>query len=287
MSQFHIQVQQPAFKIRFESPSAEVSALKETKSVDASSRAIASVKSSENDQLRLSGKTSDSEAPETLDLFEPAAPAPERAQAFMERMSTRHNEISFGNSTVHLGVGLESQAPELLVSAHEPTLVESIEKRLDQPAQKSSASASEVVRTGASIQTSEAVQLQMGVTSVVSTDLLASKENAQASKMQHGVYAGLTVKTQTVSSRLAVDNAFGQPRIEVGAAVTSRTETVTLGVSVSQGSTAEQKGLRVGAEIKTGADSVFGVNINKSSGESAQAVAQSTSVGIYLNTRFD
>ena len=143
------------------------------------------------------------------------------------------------------------------------------------------------MRTGASIQTSEAVQLQMGVTSVVSTDLLASKADAQGSKMQHGVYAGVAVKTQTVSSRVAIDNTFGQPRIEVGAAVTSRAEVVTLGVSVSQGATADQKGLKLGAEVKTGSDSVFGVNINKASGDGSQAVLQSTSVGIYLNTRFD
>jgi hypothetical protein len=284
MSQFHIRAQQPAFKIRFESPS-ETSAPGQTKPAAASAHAVDGAKSPEQDRLRLSGKTSDPEAPETLDLFDSATP--ERAQAFMERMSTRHNEVSFGTPTVQLGVGLESQAPELLTSAHEPTLVESIKKRLDQPAQKAAASSSELVRTGASIQTSEAVQLQVGVTSVVSTDLLASKENSPSTKMQHGVYAGLAVKTQTVSSRLAIDNAFGQPRIEVGAAVTSRAETVTLGVSVSQGATAEQKGLRVGAEIKTGTDSVFGVNINKASGESSQTVPQSTSVGIYLNTRFD
>ncbi len=285
MSQFHIRAQQPAFKIRFESPSAEISTREETKPAAASAQPVDGAKTPENDRLRLSGKTSDPEAPETLDLFDSATP--ERAQAFMERMSTRHNEVSFGGSTVQLGVGVESQAPELLTSAHEPTLVESIKKRLDQPAQKVSGSSSELVRTGASIQTSEAVQLQMGVTSVVSTDLLASKENSQATKMQHGVYAGLAVKTQTVSSRLAVDNAFGQPRIEVGAAITSRAETVTLGVSISQGATSEQKGLRVGAEIKTGTDSVFGVNINKASGESSQTVPQSTSVGVYLNTRFD
>lgn len=284
MSQFHIRAQSSGFKIRFERPAAEVSAAKETQSAVVSAPAAAA-KGSDSDRLRLSGKANDAEAPETLDLF--ASETPEKAQAFMERMSTRHNAVSFGSSTVQLGVGVESQAPELLTSAHEPTLVESIKKRLDQPAQKAAASSSEVVRTGASIQTSEAVQLQMGVTSVVSTDLLASKADAQGSKMQHGVYAGVAVKTQTVSSRVAIDNTFGQPRIEVGAAVTSRAEVVTLGVSVSQGATADQKGLKLGAEVKTGSDSVFGVNINKASGDGSQAVLQSTSVGIYLNTRFD
>ena len=274
MSQFHIRAQSSGFKIRFERPAAEVSAAKETQSAVVSAPAAAA-KGSDSDRLRLSGKANDAEAPETLDLF--ASETPEKAQAFMERMSTRHNAVSFGSSTVQLGVGVESQAPELLTSAHEPTLVESIKKRLDQPAQKAAASSSEVVRTGASIQTSEAVQLQMGVTSVVSTDLLASKADAQGSKMQHGVYAGVAVKTQTVSSRVAIDNTFGQPRIEVGAAVTSRAEVVTLGVSVSQGATADQKGLKLGAEVKTGSDSVFGVNINKASGDGSQAV----------NTRFD
>lgn len=278
MSQFHISAQKPAMKIRFANQPAEIS-----KPVLAVEKSAAET---EKDKLRLSGKASDPQAPETLDLFETEAQP--RPQAFMERITTRHNEVSFGGSVVQLEVGLESQASELLTSAHEPSMVESIKKRLDASTGSSSkASSNEVIRTGASIQTSEAVQLQVGVASLVNTDLLLSKAETQDKAMQHGVYAGVAVKTESVSTRLAFDTAYGQPRVELGAALSTSAETATIGLSVSQGAQAEQKGLRLGAEVKAGAATVLGLNINQPLHAGSQSSPQGTSVGLYLNTRFD
>jgi len=265
-------------KIRFENQPAEIS-----KPAPVVSKTEAE---SEKDKLRLSGKASDSQAPETLDLFGSEQQA--KPQAFMERITTRHNEISFGTSAVQVEVGLESQAPELLTSVHEPSMEESIKKRLDSGAQFSAtASSNEVIRTGASIQTSEAVQLQVGMASLVNTERLLSKEDTQAKTMQHGVYAGVAVKTESVSTRLAFDTAYGQPRVELGAAVSTVAETATIGLSVSQGASSDQKGLRLGAEVKAGANAVLGVNINQPLHEGSQGSPQGTSVGVYLNTRFD
>ncbi len=277
MSQFHISAQKPTMKIRFENQPAEIS-----KPVVAVEKSVAQT---EKDKLRLSGKASDPLAPETLDLFE--AEAQPRPQAFMERISTRHNEVSFGGSTVQVAVGLESQAAELLTSANELSMVDAIKKRLEPgAASNTTASSNEVIRTGASIQTSEAVQLQVGVASLVNTDLLLSKSDTQAKTMQHGVYAGVAVKTESVSTRLAFDTAYGQPRIELGAAISISAETATIGLSVSQGAQADQKGLRLGAEVKAGASAVLGLNINQPLHEGSQS-SQGTSVGVYLNTRFD
>lgn len=278
MSQFHISAQQAAIKIRFEHQPAEIS--KPVLAVE--SLAVAA----EKDKLRLSGKSPDRRAPETLELFE--AETQPRPQAFMDRITTRHNEVSFGGSKIQVEVGLESQAPELLISAHEPSMVESIKKRLDSNASSTpKASSNEVIRTGASIQAGEAVQVQVGVASLVNTDLLLSKSDASTKAMQHGVYAGVAVKTESVSTRLAFDTAYGQPRVELGAAVSTSAETATIGLSVSQGAQADQKGLRLGAEVKAGASAVLGLNINQPLHEGSQSSPQGTSIGVYLNTRFD
>lgn len=291
MSQFRIRADQSAFKINFQATPAQASAPEsEAQSVVPATVGSAAPKSEPpaKDQLRLvGGSSAQAKAKPSLDIFEGENTSEANApQTFMERITTRHSGVSVGSEDVQLAMEVESQAPEILTSAHEPSLAESLKTRLQSSGEESGSTRQDVVRTGASIQTSETVQLNVGMASLVNTHELMGK-GAPADKMQHGMYAGVAVKTETLSSRVAVDNAFGSPRVEVGAALTDRNESVTLGVSLSQGAVPEQNGIRVGVEVKTGPDSVLGVNINKAAKDGAQANSESTSLGVYLNTRFD
>lgn len=264
MGSIRIQAHQPTVQLRFQdTPPAPAAA--------------APTSCASGDQICLSGGKPKPEAPASLNLFaeEPKA----ASQQYMERLVTRQSAISVGPDKLQLQVATESAAPELLTSAKEPDPVQALQARIQNLGKSSG---EQVIRTGALIQPAEAVQIQVGMASAVDTDKLLAK-NSEDSGIKPGMYAGVAVNSETVSGKLAVDTAFGKPRVEVGTAVNAG-QGCTLGLSYSQtADTAQPGNLRLGTEIHANQDTVVGVNLNQ---PLQQQTSGSTSVGIYLNTKF-
>lgn len=280
MSQFHISAQKPQLKVRFAEPKAEVS----TESVPVVNTQAASGVAP--DQIKLSGRQTHEQKPAAVDLFADT-PKP-KAEAFMDRLTTRQSEFTVGSEVLQMELGVESQAPEILTSAHEPSTAESIKNRFQNA--KDLTSGDQVVRTGARLQPSEHVQVQLGMASSVNTGALMSTdkkgETEQENPFKPGVYAGVAVKMEGFSTRVAVDTALGQPRVEVGTAL-SAGDTATVGVSFLQHTEDKQQTLRLGAEVKPANDTVLGVNLNQPLHQGSVGDVKTAAVGLYLNTRFD
>lgn len=285
MSQFHIQAQQAQRDIHF-----ATTQVSEAPAVTASSQD--SPKASllaKADALKLSGTATDKQAqPENLqDLLGPDAPKP-KSEAFVERLTTRESKLAVqASNSVSLELGTESEAPDILTTDRDPNTIESLQTRFQNPHQhrpssplqsaSASAGGEQVVKTGASLQAGKRVKLQLGMASRVDT----SKLNMSGSP---GVYAGLAIQSDVLSSRLMVDTAYGEPRFEVGTALnTSKNSTV--GVSYQQAAHNHFSALRVGAEVKVVQDTTLGLNLHHPlSAESDNGFG--TSLGLYLSSRF-
>lgn len=275
MGTFTIQAKQPKYQLRFQDAAPAPAAPLQGAAPSAATQS--------GDQIRLSGHKLEESAPKTLNLFDGEQKA--ATQQYMERLVTRQSEISVGPSAIQLQVATESAAPELLTSAKEPDAAQALKSKIQKLNNKAASSGEQVIRTGAVIQPHEAVQVQIGMASSVDTDKLIGTKTANGQDaIKPGVYAGVAVKSETVSGKLAVDTAFGKPRVEVGTAVAAGTA-CTVGVSFVQAADEKQRTLRLGTEVHAGPDTVVGVNLNQPLTQTTQ-INGNTAVGLYLNTKF-
>lgn len=283
MGTFTIQANQPKYQLRFQDVRAAEAPPADPSQSAAAQSATATSDGKQGDQIRLSGRKAEESAPKTLNLFDGEQKA--ASQQYMERLVTRQSEINLGPGAVQLQVATESAAPELLTSSKEPDAVQALKTKIQNLSNKAASSGEQVIRTGAVIQPHEAVQVQIGMASSVDTDkLLAPKSAPGQDAIKPGVYAGVAVKSETVSGKLAVDTAFGKPRVEVGTAVAAG-DACTVGVSFLQSADEKQRTLRLGTEVHAGPDTVVGVNLNQPLTQTTQ-VNGNTAVGLYLNTKF-
>lgn len=291
MSQFHIRAQQTQSTIRFATKPAATTSEEVSESLPSQLEA--------GDHLTLSAKKqSGSQQPENLqDLMGEAQQEP-RSQAFMERITNRNSGVALEASKVlSLELNAESSAPELLMASKDPGLMDSLKGSFSNPnerrianntPQTSNADKNEqVIKTGAKVKAGESVQLQVGMASKVDTDQLGFSGEAlsQLGQMKTGVYAGVSVASESVSTRLSVDTVYGKPRYEVGAAVNA-SESTTVGVSFQNSSHDQFSAVRVGTEMKVSQETTLGVNLNQPI-SSGQSEIKSTSLGVYLNSKFD
>lgn len=277
MGTFTIKAQQPKYQVRFQEAAPEPAA-------EAKAASPATCLSS--DRLCLSGRKVEAKAPDTLEIFDNTPKA--ETQRLMDRMTTRQSSVSVGPRQLQLEVGTESAAPELITSAKEPDQAAELQSKI---ANIGKSSGEQVIRTGAVIQPVETLQIQVGMASAVDAGKLMQpqpKGDKEDSAIRPGMYAGVAVKTQAVSTRLAVDTAFGKPRVEVGTALAAG-ELATFGVSYQQSAVNEndpQRTLRVGGELKAAQDTVVGVSVNQPLAQGTQVSGQ-TAVSVYLNAKFD
>jgi len=232
------------------------------------------------DQLNLTQKPAPDAPKAALDLF--ATETKPAAEAFMDRISTRQSSVGLGSESFKVEMGLESEAPQILTSAHEPNLAESLQARLQQPV--TAASGEQIVRTGARIQAHESVQLQVGMASAIDPGKLVNRTEAEGSGegFRPGMYASAAVQASGFSTRVAVDTVHGKPRTELGAAIHAG-DSATVGLSFQHHAYNHERGLRLGTEIKATQDTVFGVNLNQ---PLDNRDTRQTAVGLYLNSRF-
>lgn len=271
MGQIHIQAKQPQFRLSFQAtpPKAQQG-----------DSAAAAQSAGIQDQLRLSGRQSESAPPASIELFDNKPKA--ASQQFMERLTTRQSSFNVVDlKQVQLEVGTESAAPELLTSSKEPDPNQELQQKLQNMGKSSG---EQVIRTGAVIHPGENLQIQVGMASAVDTSRLLEAKSEE-DKIKPGVYAGLAVRNEVVSGRVAVDTAFGRPRVEVGTAINAG-DVATVGFSYLQTADEQQRTLRLGTEVKAGQDTVVGLNLNQPLHQATQ-VNGNTAVGFYLNTKFN
>ncbi len=252
MGEFRIKTQQPAYQMHFREPQAE--AKPETKAESPQTQPVGS----SPDGVKLSGRKSENAPPKELELF--SAESKAASEFLVERMTTRQSNFTvLGNNTVQLEVGTEAAAPELITSGKAADPAQELKNKIQNIGKTSG---EQVIRTGAVLQADEMLQFQVGMASAVDTDKLLSNPTEEGA-IKPGVYAGVAVKSESVSTRLAVDTAFGKPRVEVGTAL-SAGSVATFGVSYLQSAQAEsgdpQRTLRLGTEVKANHDTVIGVN---------------------------
>ncbi|MEZ0372197.1 MAG: hypothetical protein ACAI44_24125 [Candidatus Sericytochromatia bacterium] len=283
METITIQAHQPKYQLRFQDATAAQPGSASPAPDAAAQQPEAAGSCQKGDQLCLSGRARKEKPPETLQLFDNKQKA--SSQQFMERLVTRQSSFSVGPELVQLEVGTESAAPQILTTSKEPDPVQELQGKI----QNMGKSAGEqVFRTGAVIQPADSLQIQIGMASAVDTGkLMAPKEPGakDENQIRPGMYAGVALRSESLSTRVAVDTAFGKPRIEVGGAMTA-VEGCTVGLSYLHTEEDRQRTLRLGTEIHASRDTVLGVNVNQPLNQATQ-VNGNTSVGVYLNTRFN
>lgn len=273
MGSFRITAQQPAMTLKIhDSP------------VHSMSEAVA---------LAASDAPSVPTASDPLAALLDSAPAASRSAHYLERLSPRTTRQTLGSDILQLELGYQSKAPELLTSAQDPGLLESL-KALNTPPQNSNGHvlANKTLMTGAVVKPDETVAVRVGIASAVDPRRLqqiADNLWQLPTATRSGVYAGLGIQTGPVATSVVMDTALGQPRVGVGMAL-SLAESMTIGISyLNQPSTlGHVKGndsLRIGAELVRHQDTVLGANLNQSLQGPATDLGQ-TAVGLYLNTRF-
>ncbi|MGV3522752.1 MAG: hypothetical protein ACO1RX_00930 [Candidatus Sericytochromatia bacterium] len=267
----------PSFHISSQSASPRLQFAETVMAPAATSQASAASPAAVADQLTLSGQSVPEAASEQLELFAEPPEVP-LTQRYLERLGTRQSALSVGEGALKLEMGVESPAPEILTSAHEPSTVEALKARVQNPTPPSG---EQVVRTGAVLQPHEQVHIQVGVASAVETSQIVADPGAA---IKPGVYAGVAVKREGLSTRVGVDTALGQARVEVGGAV-SAGQNATVGISYVQSQSDSQRTLRLGTEVRADQNTVIGVNLNQQL-ESRVPTAQHTAVGVYLNSRW-
>lgn len=283
MSQFHIRSQPLQSNIRFAGEG--VRPVKVGTAEEQDTNLLTNT-----DSLKLSATQRDSlsSQPDNLEELMGQAPEEPKSKVFVERISTRSSGVSLTASKgLKLEVQAESAAPELLTADKDPDLMNTLQNTFSNPheqrsvnslqSQPASAGTEQVIKTGAKVKAGQHVQFQVGLTSRVDTE--------QLRQMDTGVYAGVAVESQSVSTRLNVDTVFGKPRFEVGAAMNA-SENATVGVSFQQSSHEQFSAIRVGTEVKVSQDATLGVNLNQPM-SSVSNENRGTSVGLYLNSKFD
>lgn len=285
MGQFRIKPQQPAYQMHFREPQAE------SAQTAAPTPKTPAALATAGDGVQLSGRKSDDKPPEALQIFDATPKA--ASEHLIERMTTRQSSMTVvGSRTIQLEVGTESAAPELITSGKAADPAQELKTQIQNYQNGAKTSGEQVIRTGAVLQADERLQFQVGMASAVDTDkLLQSRGPNDEAAIKPGVYAGVAVKSETISTRLAIDTAFGTPRVEVGTAV-SAGSMATFGVSYIHSAQTDaggdpQRTLRLGTEVKANQNTVVGVNVNQPLHSGSTTSASNTAVGVYVNAKFD
>jgi hypothetical protein len=238
--------------------------------------------------------TGNAEASQTKKALElPQEPlGPKTPAQYLARLSPRTTSQTLGSDSFQFEVGYQSKAPEMLTAAQDPSILENL-KALNAPSQGSGADflQDKTLMTGTMIRPDENISVRVGVASAVDSKQLQGQSENWVQELpaaaRAGVYAGIGVQTGPLASTLVMDTALGLPRVGAGMAL-SLTQGVTVGVSYlnqAAAKTGETDTLRMGAELVSKGDTVFGANITQPLQQGPANVNQ-TSVGLYLNTRF-
>lgn len=238
----------------------------------------------------VKGTSAASEEKKSLDL--PGGTlAPQTPAQYLARISPRTTSQTLGSDTVQFEVGYQSKAPEMLTAAQDPGLLENL-KALNTPSQgKADFLQDKTLMAGTVIRPDEMASVRVGMASSVDSKELQTQSNHWVKNLpkaaRAGVYADVRLQAGPVASSLVVDTVLGLPRVGAGMAL-NLTQSVTVGVSyLNQASTktGEADALRIGTEIVSKGDTVFGANLTQPLQQSL-ANAQQTALGLYLNTRF-
>ncbi|MGE3726127.1 MAG: hypothetical protein AB7I41_11295 [Candidatus Sericytochromatia bacterium] len=277
MGQFRITSHQPRMKLQIES---------------AATPAAAKTQAPSHSQAPLvTGNAEANQEKKALEL-PPEQTGPKTPAQYLARLSPRTNSQTLGSDTFQFEVGYQSKAPEMLTAAQDPSVLENL-KALNAPSQGSGADflQDKTLMTGTVIRPDENLSVRVGMASAVdSKQLQRQSENwiqGLPAAARAGVYAGVGVQTGPLASSVVMDTALGQPRVGAGMAL-NLTQGVTVGVSyLNQASakTGESDTLRMGAELASNGDTVFGANLTQPLQQGPANVNQ-TSLGLYLNTRF-
>lgn len=277
MGQFRITSHQPRMKLQIESPATQSAA-----KIQAPAHSPATL---------VTGNAEANPEKKALEL-PPEQTGPKTPAQYLARLSPRTTSQTLGSDTVQFEVGYQSKAPEMLTAAQDPSVLENL-KALNAPSQGSGADflQDKTLMTGTVIRPDENLSVRVGMASAVdSKQLQRQPENwvqGLPAAARAGVYAGVGVQTGPLASSVVMDTALGQPRVGAGMAL-NLTQGVTVGVSyLNQASakTGESDTLRMGAELASNGDTVFGANLTQPLQQGPANVNQ-TSLGLYLNTRF-
>lgn len=276
MGQFRITSQQPRMKLQIESAAPRPAAIPATPHSPAA---------------LVTGNAEVSQTKNALELPQETL-GPKTPAQYLARLSPRTTSQTLGSDTFQFEVGYQSKAPEMLTAAQDPSMLENL-KALNTPSQGSGADflQDKTLMTGTMIRPDENLSVRVGVASAVDSKQLQGQSESWVQGLpaaaRAGVYAGVGVQTGPLASTVVMDTALGQPRVGAGMAL-NLTQGVTVGVSYLNQATAktgETDTLRMGAELVSNGDTVFGANVTQPLQQGPANVNQ-TSVGLYLNTRF-